>query len=154
MQYTGQVILHTHWNDFSNVLYTIGPIIYFIPFFYFLLLSISSWYQLSLACKPFASAYIPLDIAFVLGTQRDQKRDKQHEIYLPNANPALVYPTRTIFHWPALGVTQILGFALAPQSLLDTKFWYSQCKILVFGGIYIAYVMIIWAAPISADRWP
>ena len=31
---------------------------------------------------------IPLDIVFVLGTQHDQKRDKQHEIYMAKASPS------------------------------------------------------------------
>ena len=39
-----------------------------------------------------------------LGTQRNQKRDKQHLIYMPNANPALAYPMRTMFHWLKLVV--------------------------------------------------
>ena len=32
-------------------------------------------------------ACIPVVIAFALGTQRDQKRDKQREIYMANARP-------------------------------------------------------------------
>ena len=40
-------------------------------------------------------AYIPLDISFALGTQRDQKQDKQHEIYMANASPSCWGPNAT-----------------------------------------------------------
>ena len=44
-------------------------------------------------------AHISQETAFALGTQRDQKGDKQHEIDMPNS-----YPMRTIFHQLALGL--------------------------------------------------
>ena len=56
-------------------------------------------------CFGYSLTCISLDIAFALGTQQDQKRDKHHEIYMPNENPALAYPTRIIFHWPTSGVS-------------------------------------------------
>ena len=49
-------------------------------------------------------ACIPFDVAFALGTQRDQKRGKQYEIYMPNANPTLANPTPPIFHLLMLGI--------------------------------------------------
>ena len=49
-------------------------------------------------------ACISLDIVFALGTQHDQKRDKQYEIYMPNANLTLVYPTPPVFHLLVLGL--------------------------------------------------
>ena len=81
-------------------------------------------------------ACIPLDIAFALGTQHNQKQDKQHEIYMPKANPALVYQTRTIFHWPALGVG-IGGNAnlcICVGGIANVSvFRFQQCKIVVMG---------------------
>ena len=41
-------------------------------------------------------SHIPLDTVFALGTQREQTGDKQHEINMPNVNPALLYLTQTI----------------------------------------------------------
>ena len=63
-----------------------------------------TWLLRHFCSKNKSLACISLDIAFALGTQRDQKQDKQHEIYMPNANPALAYPTPPIFHLLALGV--------------------------------------------------
>ena len=40
----------------------------------------------------------------ISATNSGQKQDKQHEIYMPNANPALAYPTPPIFHLLVLGV--------------------------------------------------
>ena len=40
-------------------------------------------------------ACIPLDIAFGLGTQHYQKRDKQHQIYMANASPSRWGPNAT-----------------------------------------------------------
>ena len=48
-------------------------------------------------------ARVPPEIVFVLGTHREQKRNK-HEIYMPNTNPTLAYPMQTIFHCLALGL--------------------------------------------------
>ena len=39
-----------------------------------------------------------------MATQRKETGHKQHEIYMPNANPTLVYPMQIIFHWLMLGV--------------------------------------------------
>ena len=47
-------------------------------------------------------ACFPPETALALGTQREQKQDDQHEIYMPNANTTLAYPTQTIFHRLAL----------------------------------------------------
>ena len=57
----------------------------------------------------------------------EHKQDKQHEMYMPNANPNLAYPMRTISHWLALGLALsvqgvalgVRGFALGPQVFLD-----------------------------------
>ena len=50
-------------------------------------------------------ACIPLDIAFALDTKCNQKPEKQHEIYMPNAKPALAYPIPSIFYRLTLGVS-------------------------------------------------
>ena len=80
-------------------------------------------------------AHIPPETAFRLGTQREEKVHKQHEIDMPDANPMRTCPTQTIFHCLVLGLALgwlgfmlgILGFALGPrgfvlvpQGFLDT----------------------------------
>ena len=58
-------------------------------------------------------AHIPLETGFGLGTQHKQNGHKQHEMYMPNTNPNLAYPTRTIFHRLALGPPNL---ALCPNA--------------------------------------
>ena len=67
-------------------------------------------------------AHIPLETEFVLGMKREQKRDKQYEIDMPNTNPSLVYPTRTIFHQLALGLALVpRWFVLGLQGVFNTN---------------------------------
>ena len=68
-----------------------------------------------------------------------KKRDKQHEIYMPNPNPALAYYIHMArVRGLALGVTQILVFALGvPQILafLDTNMLVSAMQNCGVGGL-------------------
>ena len=59
-------------------------------------------------------AHISPENTFLLGTQRKQKQDKQHTIFMPNANQTLAYPTQTIFYLLALS---LLGFVLGRPTL-------------------------------------
>ena len=81
--------------------------------------------------QTFNLAYIALDMAFALGNQRDQKLEKQREIYMPNVKPALAYPSQifsTGFCWRlALGLMHILMF-------LDTKMLVSPTQIFAVGA--------------------
>ena len=72
---------------------------------------------------------------------------------MPNANPTLAYPTRTIFHWLALGLTfgiigsrwpslthtghywLELGVALGLQGFLDSNMLVSATQKSRIGGI-------------------
>ena len=61
-----------------------------------------------------SKAHIPPETAFVFGTQREQKGDKQQEINMPDANPTRSYPMQTIFHWVKLELTLVcVGSAIA-----------------------------------------
>ena len=73
-------------------------------------------------------AHIPQKIAFVSATQCEGTGHKQHKIYMPNANPILAYPMRTLFHWLTLGLALVPpGFALGPSGFLDTNRSVSAC---------------------------
>ena len=70
-----------------------------------------------------SKAHIPPEIVFTLGTQREGAGNKQHEMYMPNANPTLAHPTRTIFHWLALGpALGIIGLHWALLALVG-HYW-------------------------------
>ena len=59
----------------------------------------------------------------MLATQREKTRDKQYEIYMPNANPTLARISARIGHYRfALGIIHLRwGVALGLQGFLDTN---------------------------------
>ena len=62
-----------------------------------------------------------------------KKLHKHHEIYMANANQTLLYPTRTIVNWLALGLTLGLpGFAWVCQA----SFWVSQASCWVSQALH------------------
>ena len=71
------------------------------------------------------------------------KNNKQHEIYMPNANQTLAYPTQTIFYLLTLGVALSApgftlgawGFTLGPRRLLDTNMLVSATQKSRIGSI-------------------
>ena len=75
---------------------------------------------------------------FALDTQREQKRDKPHEIYLPNANQSHYIPLARVgyyrlalgFHWVGLAYRLALGFGLGPP---DTNMLVSVIGSLALG---------------------
>ena len=52
----------------------------------------------------FSKALNRPDTGFPLGTKHEVTGSKQHEIYMPNVNLTLAYPTQTISYWLALGL--------------------------------------------------
>ena len=49
----------------------------------------------------------------MLAAQHEGTGNKQHEIYMGNANPTLAYQMKTLLHWLVLGTP---GFALGTPS--------------------------------------
>ena len=63
---------------------------------------------------------IMLATVFALGTQREHKIDKQHEIDMPNVNPTRMLAKGRIFHQLTLGFALgWLGSMLGPRGLIS-----------------------------------
>ena len=110
----------------------------------------------------------PYSTAFTLAIQREETRNKQHEIYMANVKPTRNCPTQTIFHWPTLGLPLgIIGLRWASlarvRHYLLTLGIFSSCwALLAHVGARVGHYRLVldiislrWAllARVGRSRW-